>query len=57
MKIKIITNYKTYKKDQIIDLDDQKAIPILTNGKAIRIHRKSQVNSKENKSKKQKDDI
>ena len=47
MKLKIISNYKTYKKDQIIDLEDKIAALLLTRGKAIRIHRKPSAKPKE----------
>jgi hypothetical protein len=39
MKIKIISNHTKYKKDQIVDLEDKEAIPLLTNGKAIRVRK------------------
>jgi hypothetical protein len=35
-KLKIISNHTKYQKGQIVDLIDKEAIPLLTNGKAIR---------------------
>ena len=40
MKIQIISDYQEYKKGQIIELDEKAAINLLTNGKALKIHRK-----------------
>ncbi len=40
IKIQIISDYQEYKKGQIIELDDKVAITLLTNGKALKIHRK-----------------
>ena len=48
MKIKIISNHTKYKKDQIIDLAEKEAIPLLTNGKAIRA-RKAKETKKDKK--------
>ena len=39
MKLKILSNYKTYKKDQIVELEEKEAMPLLTNGKAIRVRK------------------
>jgi len=49
IKIKIISNHTKYKKDQIIEMEEKEAIPLLTTGKAIRA-RKIPESSKENKS-------
>lgn len=40
IKIQIISDYQDYKKGQIIELDEKAAINLLTNGKALKIHRK-----------------
>ena len=48
MKLKIISSHTKYKKDQIVDLSEKEATPLLTNGKAIRV-RKAQEATKENK--------
>jgi len=40
MKIQIISDYQEYKKGQIVELDEKTAINLLTNGKALKIHRK-----------------
>jgi hypothetical protein len=40
-KIKIINNHPEYQKGQIYDLEAKIAVSLLTNGKAIRIHRKN----------------
>jgi hypothetical protein len=40
-KIKIINNHPKYQKGQIYDLEEKIAISLLTNGKAIRIHRQT----------------
>lgn len=40
VKIQIITDHQDYKKGQIIELDEKVAISLLTNGKALKIHRK-----------------
>ncbi len=40
VKIQIITDYQEYKKGQIVELDEKAAISLLTNGKALKIHRK-----------------
>jgi len=39
-KIQFITNHQDYKKGQIVELDEKAAINFLTNGKALKIHRK-----------------
>ena len=59
-KIKIISNHTKYKKDQIVDLAEKEAIPLLTNGKAIRAREvKEEVpkESKKEKDKKSKDNV
>lgn len=40
IKIQIISDYQEYKKGQIVELDEKAAINLLTNGKALKIHRK-----------------
>ena len=40
IKIQIISDHQEYKKGQIVELDDKVAITLLTNGKALKIHRK-----------------
>jgi len=40
IKIQIISDYKDYKKGQIVEPDEKTAISLLTNGKALKIHRK-----------------
>lgn len=40
IKIQFITDHQDYKKGQIIELDEKAAINLLTNGKALKIHRK-----------------
>jgi tetraacyldisaccharide-1-P 4'-kinase len=40
VKIQIITDHQDYKKGQIVELDEKAAITLLTNGKALKIHRK-----------------
>lgn len=40
IKIQIITDHQDYKKGQIVELDEKAAITLLTNGKALKIHRK-----------------
>ena len=60
IKIQIISDYQEYKKGQIIELDEKAAINLLTNGKALKIHRKkdevvepkTEENSEENKKEK-----
>lgn len=60
IKIQIIADYQDYKKGQIIDLEDSLAINLLTNSKALKIHRKkddfiaekTEENSEENKKEK-----
>lgn len=49
MKIKIISNHTKYKKDQIVEIEEKEATPLLTAGKAIRA-RKIPEAPKENKS-------
>ena len=43
IKIQIITDYQEYKKGQIVELDEKAANTLLTNSKALRIHRKTNV--------------
>ncbi len=40
VKIQIITDHQGYKKGQIVELDEKAAVNLLTNGKALKIHRK-----------------
>ena len=40
VKIQIITDHQDYKKGQIVELEEKQAINFLTNGKALKIHRK-----------------
>ena len=40
IKIQIITDHQDYKKGQIVELEEKQAINFLTNGKALKIHRK-----------------
>jgi hypothetical protein len=40
IKIQMVTNHLTHKKGQIIELEEKQAINFLTNGKALKIHRK-----------------
>lgn len=47
IKIQIITDHQDYKKGQIVDLEEKQAINFLTNGKALKIHRKKEENSAE----------
>ena len=49
IKIQIISNHAKYKKDQIIEVEEKEAIPLLTTGKAIRARKISEA-PKENKS-------
>ena len=44
VKIQIITDHQDYKKGQIVELDEKAANTLLTNSKALRIHRKTNVN-------------
>lgn len=45
IKIQMVTDHSDYKKGQIIELEEKSAITLLTNGKALKIHRKiSDVN-------------
>ena len=52
-KIKILSNYTKYKKDQIVDLSEKEAIPLLTNGKAIRARKTQEAPKETKKDKKQ----
>ena len=46
VKIQIITDHSDYKKGQVLDLEEKSAITLLTNGKALKIHRKvSDINA------------
>jgi hypothetical protein len=40
VKIQFITDHQNYKKGQIVELEEKQAINFLTNGKALKIHRK-----------------
>ena len=40
IKIQMVTDHQDYKKGQIVDLEEKQAINFLTNGKALKIHRK-----------------
>lgn len=44
IKIQFITDHQDYKKGQIVELDEKDANTLLTNSKALRIHRKTTVN-------------
>ncbi len=60
IKIQIITDHQDYKKGQIVELEEKQAVNFLTNGKALKIHRKkddvvaekTEENSTENKKEK-----
>lgn len=41
IKIQMTANHLEYKKGQIVELEDKQAIALLTNGKALKIHRKN----------------
>jgi hypothetical protein len=41
IKIQMTTNHLEYKKGQIVELEDEQAVTLLTNGKALKIHRKT----------------
>lgn len=55
IKIKMVTNHLRYKKGQVLDLEESLAINFLSNGKALKIHRKKEsilgekLSDKENK--------
>ena len=49
IKIQIISNHTKYKKDQIIEIEEKDAIPLVTTGKATRARKISEA-PKENKS-------
>ena len=36
----MVTDHQNYKKGQIVELDEKAAVNLLTNGKALKIHRK-----------------
>ncbi len=40
IKIQMVTDHLDYKKGQIVELEEKQAINFLTNGKALKIHRK-----------------
>ena len=40
VKIQMVSDHQDYKKGQIVDLEEKQAINFLTNGKALKIHRK-----------------
>jgi len=40
IKIQFITDHQDYKKGQIVELEEKQAVKFLTNGKALKIHRK-----------------
>jgi hypothetical protein len=40
IKIQMVTDHLSYKKGQIVELEEKQAINFLTNGKALKIHRK-----------------
>lgn len=45
LKIQMVVDHSDYKKGQTIELEEKSAITLLTNGKALKIHRKiSDVN-------------
>ena len=61
VKIQIITDHQDYKKGQIVELEEKQAINFLTNGKALKVHRKKydvveeKTPEKENKKSKKSD--
>ena len=40
VKIQMVSDHQDYKKGQIVELAEKQAINFLTNGKALKIHRK-----------------
>ena len=40
VKIQMVSDHQNYKKGQIVELEEKQAINFLTNGKALKIHRK-----------------
>ncbi len=40
IKIQMVTDHQGHKKGHIIELEEKQAINFLTNGKALKIHRK-----------------
>ena len=40
VKIQMVSDHQDYKKGQIVELEEKQAINFLTNGKALKIHRK-----------------
>lgn len=41
IKIQMTTDHLEYKKGQIVELEEKQAVTLLTNGKALKIHRKN----------------
>lgn len=41
IKIQMTTDHLEYKKGQIVELEEKQATTLLTNGKALKIHRKT----------------
>ena len=41
IKIQLTTDHLEYKKGQIVELEEKQAVTLLTNGKALKIHRKT----------------
>ena len=48
IKIQFITDHQDYRKGQIVELEEKQAINFLTNGKALKIHRKKDEVVEEN---------
>lgn len=42
LKIQMVTDHQDYTKGQIVELDEKAANNLLTNGKALKIHRKKE---------------
>jgi hypothetical protein len=42
IKIQMVTDHLSYKKGQIVELEEKQAVKFLTNGKALKIHRKKE---------------
>ncbi len=40
VKIQMVTDHLDYKKGEIVELEEKQAVNFLTNGKALKIHRK-----------------
>ncbi len=49
IKIKMTSDYLEYQKGQIYELSEKIAVPLLTNGKALKIHRLLLENKKSKK--------